>query len=101
MVKFEAENNIWIGQQFEAVSPVALHPEHGRSLIRIRSGMSGELHHSLLEPVVWNKPKRVMEMLDGNLIPSKRDRSDKLALHSSIQFGSGFISDLSITEIGK
>ena len=101
MVKFEAEDKVWIGQQFEAVSPVALHPDHGRSLIKIRSGMSSQLHHSLLEPRVWNEPERVMEMLDTGMTPLKRDGSDKLVLRSSIQFGSGFISDLTITELGK
>jgi hypothetical protein len=63
--------------------------------------MSGQLHHSLLEPRFWNEPERVMEMLDAGLTPSKRDSSDKLELRSSIQFGSGFISDLTITEPGK
>jgi hypothetical protein len=101
MVKFEAEDKVWIGQQFEAVSPVALHPDHGRSLIKIRSGMSGQLHHSLLEPRVWNEPERVTEMLDTGMTPLKRAGADKLVLRSSIQFGSGFISDLTITELGK
>jgi hypothetical protein len=42
-----------------------------------------------------------MGMLEGGLKPLKKDKSDELALRCSIQFGNGFISDLSITELRK
>ena len=101
MIEFEADGVKWVGQQFEALSPVALNPNHRRSVIAIRSGMSRQLHKSLLGRRVWHEPAHLMGMLEGGLKPLKKDKSDELALRCSIQFGNGFISDLSITELRK
>jgi hypothetical protein len=98
MIEFEAERANWVGLQFRASSPVALKANHQRSSIAIRSGMSSQLHDSLLTPCVWHEPGRLMGMLDGGLKPLKKDRSDERALRCSIQFGDAFIADFSITD---
>ncbi len=99
MIQFEAEGVNWVGQRFEALSPVALIPNHRRSMITIRSGMSSQLRDSLLGGKLWHEPADLMGMLEGGLRPEKKNKSDEHALRSTIQFGKAFISDLNITEV--
>ena len=100
MIKFEVGDTDWIGQRFEALSPVALNPNHRRSKITIRSAMSARLRDSLLAHRVWREPEHLTTgMLERGLTPQKKETSDESALHCSIQFGDAFISDLSITDL--
>lgn len=100
LIEFETGDVHWVGQQFDAVSPIALNPNHRRSRITIRSAMSARLHDSLLANPVWREPEHLTtRMLERGLTPHKTATSDESALHCSIQFGDAFISDLSITDL--